>query len=179
MSTYVDPVTQPDAYQQMLLALLGDDDPADVQATTPSAIRALLDEAGDALRTRPEPKEWSVYECLAHIADAELVVGGRYRWILAHDKPDIVPYDQDLWVDRLHPGDEDPADLLAIFEALRASSLDLWRRTPVGQRARYGIHRERGPESYDLTFKLLAGHDRFHVDQARRALRQVRATNSA
>jgi hypothetical protein len=68
-----------------------------------------------AARTR----EWSVYECIAHIADAELVVGGRYRWILAQDRPELLPYDQDLWVDRLHAGDEDPADLLATFEALR------------------------------------------------------------
>ena len=174
MTSYVDPVAQPNAYQEMLLALLGDDDPAAVQAATLAAIRALLDETGTDLRTRPEPKEWSVYECLAHLADAELVVGARYRWILAEDRPDLVPYDQDLWVDRLHPGDEDPADLLAVFEALRAANLDLWRRTPVEQRARFGIHRERGPESYELTFKLLAGHDRFHLDQARRAMDQVR-----
>jgi hypothetical protein len=55
----------------------------------------------------------------------------------------------------------------------------LWRRTPVEQRSRYGIHRERGPESYELTFRLLAGHDRFHLDQARRALEQVRATKTS
>jgi hypothetical protein len=33
-----------------------------------------------------------------------------------------------------------------------------------------GLHAERGPESYELTFRLLAGHDRFHLGQARRAL---------
>jgi hypothetical protein len=32
------------------------------------------------------------------------------------------------------------------------------------------MHSERGPESFDLTFNLAAGHDRFHLDQARRAL---------
>lgn len=174
MSDYVDPVAAPDAYQQMLLALLGDDDPVEVQVATPAALHQLIADAGADLRTRPKPTEWSVYECIAHIADAELVVGGRYRWILAHDEPDLVPYDQDLWVDRLHRGDEDPADLLQVFEALRTANLDLWRRMPADQRARYGIHRERGPESYELTFKLLCGHDRFHLDQARRALEAVR-----
>jgi hypothetical protein len=158
----------------MLLALLGDADPAQVQGATPGALSVLIAEAGGHLRDRPEPKEWSVFECVAHIGDAELVVGGRYRWILAHDQPELLPYDQDLWVDRLHAGDEDPADLLATFEALRQANLDLWRRTPVSERARYGLHRERGPESYELTFKLLAGHDLFHLDQARRALATVR-----
>src|SRR5262245_2079648 len=115
----------------MLLALLGDADPAAVQSATPPALRALIAEAAVDVRARPEPSEWSVYECVAHICDAELVVGGRYRWILAHDQPDLLPYDQDLWVDRLHRGDEQPFDLLALFEPLRAANLDLWRRTPV------------------------------------------------
>ena len=46
----------------------------------------------------------------------------------------------------------------------------LWARTPEAERGRVGLHAERGPESYDLTFRLLAGHDRFHLAQARRAL---------
>ena len=36
------------------------------------------------------------------------------------------------------------------------------------------MHAERGPESSDLTFRMIAGHDRFHVAQARRALDAIR-----
>jgi hypothetical protein len=36
-----------------------------------------------------------------------------------------------------------------------------------------GIHSERGPESYELSFRLLAGHDLFHLGQMRRTLSQV------
>src|SRR5690348_10844355 len=97
-----DPVTAAAAYQRSLLALLGSDDPAKVQADTPRLIRALIADAGSRLRTRPAPKEWSVLECVGHIVDGELVSSTRYRWILAHDKPPLVGYDQDLWVDRLH-----------------------------------------------------------------------------
>jgi hypothetical protein len=60
--------------------------------------------------------------------------------------------------------------MLAMFEALRRTNLALWARTPVADRARIGMHSERGPESYELTFKLIAGHDRNHLAQARRAL---------
>src|SRR6188508_535987 len=130
----------------MLLDALGDRDPAEVQAATPATLRALIEEAGDDVRTRPEPNEWSVLECIGHICDAELVIAGRYRWILAHDKPDILPYDQDLWVDTFHAAqDEDPAQMLALFEPLRAADIELWRKTPAADRARYGLHRERGP----------------------------------
>ncbi len=173
---YVDPVAQAAEYQQLLLGLLGTDDPAEVQSGTLAETRRLFTAAGPELRMRPQPREWSVFECVAHIVDAEIVYSGRYRWILAHDQPELPGYDQDLWVDALHAdGQTTPDDLFSIFEPLRAANLALWRRTPVEQRVRYGMHRERGPESYELSFKIIAGHDRFHLDQARRTLEQVRA----
>ncbi len=111
--TSPDPVAQAAAYQASLLAELGDDDPAEVQAATPAAMRSLLAEAGPDVRTRPEPGEWSVLECLGHLTDGELVVSGRYRWIIAEETPRIVGYDQALWVDHLRHRDDDPDGLIA------------------------------------------------------------------
>jgi len=169
-----DPVSDPKAYQAMLVGLVGDDDPAAVQSATPAAVRDLVRDAAGDLRTRPAAREWSVAEVIGHIVDAEVVSSGRYRWILAHDTPQIMGYDQDLWVERLGHGHEDMDAQLALFEPLRAANLALWARMPVEARSRFGIHSERGPESYELTFRLIAGHDRFHLAQARRALAQVR-----
>ena len=169
-----DPIDEPKAYQDLLTGLVGDDDPAEVQAATPGVMRSILAEAGSDARTRPEVGEWSVLECVAHISDAEIVYAGRYRWILAHDQPELIGYDQDLWVDRLHHPVEDAAQLLALFEPLRQANLDLWARTPDADRERVGLHRERGPESFALSFTLIAGHDRLHLAQARRALEHVR-----
>jgi hypothetical protein len=160
------------------VGLVGDDDPAEVQRGTAVSIREVVGEAGPDLRSRPEPREWSVLECVAHMLDAELVASGRYRWILAEDEPELVGYDQDRWVDHLHQPPEDAEELLATFEALRRANLALWTRTPAAQRDRVGLHRERGRESYGLTFTLMAGHDRFHLAQARRALEWVRAART-
>jgi hypothetical protein len=171
-----DPVMDPKAYQRHLVGLVGDDDPADVQRGTPASIREVIEEAATDLRARPEAGEWSVLECVAHMVDAEIVASGRYRWILAHDEPELLGYDQDLWVDRLHQPPEDPDELLATFDALRRANLALWGRTPAAMRDRVGLHRERGPESYGLTFTLMAGHDRFHLAQARRALSRLRSS---
>jgi len=165
-----DPVSDPSAYQQHLLGLLGDDDPADVQAATPAAWRALVAEAEQAVAQRPSPEEWSVLECLAHAYDAEIVYSGRYRWILAHDEPPLIGYDQDLWVTRLKHGEDDPDELLEVLDALRAANLALWAKTSDAEKQRVGQHAERGPESFDLSFRLIAGHDRFHLAQAGRAL---------
>jgi DinB superfamily len=170
-----DPVGEPSAYQRQLLGLLGNDDPATVQAATPAALRALVGRAGDDLNVRPAEGEWSVLELVGHLTDSELVSAGRYRWILAHDRPAIPGYDQDLWADRLRHHEARIDNLLSLFEALRAANLELWERTPPDERARLGIHAERGPESYELTFRLIAGHDRFHLAQAERTLQAVRA----
>jgi hypothetical protein len=169
-----DPVAAPDAYRQLLLGALGDDDPAEVQALTPDLVGSLVKEAGPLLRVRPEPGEWSVIECIAHLTDSEAVTATRYRWILAEDEPDIVGYDQALWVSALDQGDDDPTSLVAVFAALRHWNLELWARRPVEDHERVGRHRERGPESYGLTFRLAAGHDRIHLEQARRTLEAVR-----
>ena len=172
-----DPVAQAAAYQQSLLAALGADDPADAQAETAANIRAMLADAGPHLRTRPAPREWSALLCLAHIVDAEVVMTGRYRWTLAHDQPELIGYDQDLWADNLHGDDEDPEGLLRLFEPLRAANIALWRSSSPAGRARVARHRERGPESYDLMFRMLGGHDRVHLAQAGRALEAARTTS--
>jgi hypothetical protein len=174
VGTAADPLAEAHAYQRTLLAALGDDDPAEAAAQAPADIRAMIRDAGNLLWTRPAPREWSAVLCLAHIADAELVMAGRYRWVLAHDAPELIGYDQDLWVDNLHPDEQDPDELLATFEPLRAANIALWRSSTDAQRARVAMHRERGPESYDLMFRMLGGHDRVHLAQARRAIEAAR-----
>jgi hypothetical protein len=100
-------------------------------------------------------------------------MSSRYRFVLAQDEPSLIGYDQDLWVERIHH-DDDLEHMLDLFDALRLANVTLWARTPKDQRQRIGIHQERGPESYALAFRMLAGHDRLHVAQAERALSAVR-----
>jgi hypothetical protein len=176
MSTAVDPVQNPQAYQTMLVDLVGDEDPAEVQAAASASLAEIVAAAGDHLRTRPAAHEWSVIELLGHMVDAEVISSARYRWAIAEDQPPLVPYDQDLWVDALGYAAADPYELLATFDALRTANLALWRRSTPSQRARYGVHAERGPESFDLMFRLLAGHGRFHIEQMRRTLDAVSAS---
>ena len=157
MEQLPDPVSQPEAYRASLLAALGDDDLAVALASGPATLRQLIADAGDLLRVRPEPAEWSVLECIGHIVDAELVMSTRIRWIVSQDRPEIIGYDQDLWVDHLHGEGDDVEAMLDLFESLRRANVALWNDTPVDRRLRAGMHAERGPESYELSFLMLAG----------------------
>jgi len=56
---------------------------------------------------------------------------------------------------------------------LRFANVALWSSASDEDRARVGMHAERGPESFDLSFRMIAGHDRFHLAQARRSLEAV------
>lgn len=175
----VDPVTNPREYQDLIAGLVGDRDPAEVQSELIGEVGSVVREAGPHLRTRPAPNEWCILELLGHLVDAELVSAARYRWILAQDEPRLIGYDQDRWVERMNHQEADPEDLLSLLGALRRSNLDLWSRGSKAVRARVGIHAERGPESLDLVFRLIAGHGLFHVAQMRRTLRQITSSADA
>ncbi len=174
MSVAVDPVQNPQAYQKMLIDLVGDDDPAEVQRATSASLRHVIVDAGDLLRTRPAEGEWSVIEVLGHMLDGEIISSARYRWVIVENQPPLIGYDQDLWVDAQGYNDADPMKVLETFDALRSANLALWRRSTPEQRARDGMHSERGPESFDLMFRLIAGHSRFHLNQMRSTLDTVR-----
>jgi hypothetical protein len=163
-----------EAYRRPVLDMLGRDDPLDVQASEVAAWRELIDRADGDLRTRPAEGEWSAIECLGHMADSELVTSARYRWVLAESEPPLQSWDQEAWAARFDHTHDDPAALLDLFAALRHANVALWQRTSPADRSRYGTHAERGPESFDLLFRLQAGHGRLHRDQAERALAEVR-----
>ena len=171
-----DPIADPRGYQDALARYLGDDDPTEVQAELPAELRKLVQDAGPDLRTRPAAGDWSALECIGHIVGAEIVYAARYRWIVAHDEPPMMGYDQNLWVDRLHMQDADPGELLDLFDALRRANIGMWERSTPEERARVGMHDERGPESYELCFRLVAGHGRLHHEQAQATLEAVRGS---
>jgi hypothetical protein len=162
-----------DAYRKPVLDALGRDDAIEVQEAEFEAWQELIEEAGDDLRERPADEEWSVVELLGHMTDSELVTSARYRWVLAEPEPALQGYDQEAWTDTFNHRSDDPDLLLTLFGALRIANLDLWERTAPEERSRFGIHAERGPESFELLFKLQAGHGRVHLAQARAALAEV------
>jgi hypothetical protein len=108
------------------------------------------------------------------MTDSELITSARYRWVLSETEPTLLGFDQTAWAARPDRAADDPALLLEVFGVLRRANVALWRRIPISERGRVGLHAERGPESYELLFRLQAGHGRLHRAQAERALAHAR-----
>ena len=162
------------AYVQSLLELLGDRDPLDVMAETPSALDDLSRPLDDARLRRPESAgKWSVLEVLAHLADSEVVWSYRLRMVLAQERPPITGYDQDAWARRLGYGEADRDECLERFRLLREGNLRLLRRCSADDLQRVGVHQERGAESLAHLVKLYAAHDLVHRRQIERIVRAV------
>jgi hypothetical protein len=162
----IDPPQGRARYAGAILDLLGDRDPLTVLRTTPASLTQVLRDLTHAQQRTPEgPGKWSIVHVLQHLADSDLVWGWRVRLILAHDRPVITGYDQDLWAERLHYADADPDEAMMTFEVLRRANVKLIARaTPAGlQRA--GVHSERGEESIEYLVRPYAGHDLPHLKQ--------------
>src|SRR5258708_11109459 len=166
------PVDHPGEYALRLLNRLADRDPSSVLEGTPVALHAAFDVLDDDTIHRPEaPGKWSMIHVANHLADGEMVVGVRIRMIVAHDRPPITAYDQDLWANNLRYGDARLADVLDQFGSTRAANVRMARRLTREELDRYGVHEERGGESAAYTLRLLAGHDLVHLDQLARIRR--------
>lgn len=157
------------AYIAAVIDLVGDQDPIQVLARTPGAIRDAIEGlSDDQLRALEAPGKWSIAQVVQHLADSEVVWGWRLRLTLAHDRPAITGYDQDLWADRLRYADADLELALRAWSALRQMHLRLLTRLGPADLERVGIHAERGEESVRHMIRLYAGHDLLHLRQVER-----------
>lgn len=169
------PVDTPGEYAAGLLSRLGTRDMEEVLGATAAALRNATGGVDDATLRRPERDgKWSMIDVVQHLADGEMVVGFRVRMIVAHDRPEITAYDQDLWSRNLRYRQTALPDALAQFEVLRNANLRFFRKLSTDERSRYGIHSERGGESVEYMFRLLAGHDLTHLAQLERIREAVR-----
>lgn len=178
MSVFTNPAArsadQAKAYTTAVLELLGARNPLEVLDHTASALRVSIDGLTEQQLSEPDaPGKWSVRQVLQHLADSELVCGYRLRMVLAHDRPELTGYDQDLWAERLRYDQADADQSLQDFSLLRRANLRLLRRASAEDLKRVGVHAERGEESVEHMIRLYAGHDLLHLRQLDRIRRVV------
>ena len=156
-------------YIRALLDLLGDRDPFAIMEEHPHAVRESLLGLPEAVLRKPERSgKWSLADVVHHLVDTEIVYGYRFRVTVAHDRPTLPGYDQDLFASRLHYDQMPVADALDDLAHLRPMNLRFLRRLPEAELDRVGLHSERGEESVRRGLKLIAAHDLVHQAQIER-----------
>ena len=142
-----------------------------LQAAGPAKLAKLIKGVSTATaKKRPAPEKWSIAEIVAHMSDAELVVGYRMRAILGQPGTPIAGYDQDVWVEALHYDKRDLKQSYEQYRAIREANVALLKRLAPEQWKHVGMHNERGPESVETILRMMAGHDLNHFEQIERIL---------
>jgi hypothetical protein len=158
---------------------LGDRDPLKVASSTPSRIARLI--YGLSLRQlalRPSPDKWSVQEIITHLAETEMIMCCRARWIAFEEQPTLVPFDQEKWSSAWQREKESVEEIMERFRLLRKSQMRLFRSVSDEEWNRTGFHPERGVISLKMQLETLAGHDLNHLEQIQRLTTKLRSKRS-
>jgi uncharacterized damage-inducible protein DinB len=162
-------------YTQRIMANAEGQDPIKVQSATDKKLDHLIKGIPSAkLRKRPAPGKWSVAEILAHLADAEIVIGWRMRSILGAPGTAVQAFDQDAWATAGRYEKRDPRKSIELHRALREANLALLKSLSPEQWKHFGQHAERGQESIEHIVRMIAGHDVNHIRQIERIVRPAK-----
>ena len=113
-------------YIQRITAHVDGKQPLAVQAATAKKLERLIKGVPTSkLRKRPVADKWSVSEIMAHLGDAEIVIGFRMRFILGAPGTPIMAYDQDSWATSGHYEKRDPHKSAEQFRVVREANLAL------------------------------------------------------
>lgn len=165
----------PQQYTQRMLSHSAGKDPVRLQQAAPKKLAALTKRLSKKhLTRRPAPGKWSIAEILAHLADAELVIGWRMRLILGANGAPIQAFDQDVWAETFKYARRDPKTSLETFRVLRENNIRVLKSVPRSSWQNYGMHQERGQETVDHIVRMIAGHDLNHLQQVEKIAKESR-----
>jgi hypothetical protein len=117
----------------------------------------------DELRFRPGPEHWSIHENVVHVADTELVGATRMRYVIAQPGSTLVSFDQNGWARVLDYGSLSMHEALALLRAVRATTVEILRRTQADAWEHVGINTEAGPQTLEWLVEHFSGHVHYHL----------------
>ncbi|OIQ72245.1 putative metal-dependent hydrolase YfiT [mine drainage metagenome] len=136
---------------------------------------ALVDNLSQTQLDLKHPDGWSPRQIIHHVADSETQSYARIRRLVAEPLGSIIQsYDEEAWAKNPTLGyeDSDVTNSIAVFKAVRASTLDLIKRLSPSDLERYGEHSDSGQYTLVQWLESYVGHPNEHADQLERALQQ-------
>ncbi len=127
---------------------------------------ALAEVPKEAMKFKPESKEWSVHEIIIHIADSETNAALRARKLIVEPGGTLMGYDQDKWAIELNYHDMDLEDALEATHIARKTTYALLKRLPEEVFSHWLKHPEmEGQYSFEKWINIYSGHIPGHIEQ--------------
>lgn len=128
---------------------------------------ALAEVPAEAMKFKPEPKEWSVHEIIIHIADSETNAALRARKLIVEPGSLLMAYDQDKWANELNYHAQNIEDALEATRVARKTTYELLKTLSDEV---FNTHWLKHPEFEDpYTFEkwlnIYSGHIPGHIVQ--------------
>jgi hypothetical protein len=140
-------------------------------AALPEKLEAVVNGLSvEQLQTHYLANEWSVAQNVHHLADSHMNSFIRLKLILSEDRPNLKPYDQDIWADMPDADHSEIGDSLALLRGLHRRWARLLRSLDENQWLRRGFHPENGEMTPEDIVRIYSAHGEGHIDQIQRTL---------
>ncbi|MCB9113211.1 MAG: DinB family protein [Anaerolineales bacterium] len=127
---------------------------------------ALAEVPAEAMKFKPEPKEWSVHEIIIHIADSETNAALRARKLIVEPGGMLMGYDQDKWANELNYHEQNIEDALDATRLARKTTYELLKHQPEEVFSHSIIHPEyTDPYTFDQWVNIYSAHIPGHIEQ--------------
>jgi len=128
---------------------------------------------------KPAPDRWSIHEIIVHLADSEASSYVRCRFFAAEPGKPVMPYDQDLWAQKLNYHAQSTEDALQLFRWLRKMSYDLIKNVPESAWSNCLQHPEHADYTFDRWLDIYERHTGGHISQMRKNLEAWQSRKAA
>jgi len=129
---------------------------------------ALAEVPTEAMKFKPEPKEWSVHEVLIHLADSESNAALRARKLIVEPGGTLMGYDQDKWAVELDYHDQSTEDALETLRLARKTTYELLKKQPdevFSHSVKHPQYDE--PYTFEKWLNIYSAHIPGHIEQIR------------
>ena len=127
---------------------------------------ALAEVPQEAMKLKPAPIEWSVYEIIIHIADSESNAALRARKLIVEPGGALMGYDQDAWANTLQYHEANLEDALEVTRLARKTTYELLKRQPDVVFTHSIVHPEyEEPYTFQKWLNIYSGHIPGHIEQ--------------
>lgn len=113
----------------------------------------------------PIPGEWSAAYVLHHMCDGEMHFAARYLTNIAETTPNIIPFNENIYPDRLQYAKRDALASLAAIEGIQLAIANILGAIPESDWSRTSVHPEDGLMTLTDLFAMDTRHSKSHAGQ--------------